>query len=144
DPPGRVGVPGGRGAAGVPERVRATASFRHIITRDRVSRAHLVAAGQVAGDKATILASERLITAMNALAQTYDRLIIDAGSLSDAVLSRVARLAPHVVLTAPGSGDEVITPMRARLTAAGFEHVTPFVGVPPRPDAPAGASPQAA
>jgi uncharacterized protein involved in exopolysaccharide biosynthesis len=122
-------------APGVADLVRGTASFRHIITRDRASRAHLIAAGRVAADPTSAMRSERLITAINALAQTYDRIIIDAGALPEAMLEKLARLAPHAVLVAPGMAADATTAARNRLLAAGFNDVTLFLDTPPRPDA---------
>jgi uncharacterized protein involved in exopolysaccharide biosynthesis len=131
-------------APGLAELVGGTASFRHIITRDRVSRAHLIAAGKVGDDKAAIVASERLITAVNALVQTYDRVIIDAGAVTEADLEHLARLAPHAVLVAPGTREDVVTPIRERLIAKGFTDMTLFTGIPPRPDVTPGPSTEAA
>src|SRR5262249_22826554 len=42
-------------APGMAELVRGAASFRHIITRDRGSRVHLVAAGHVPADASTVI-----------------------------------------------------------------------------------------
>lgn len=131
-------------APGLAELVGGTASFRHIITRDRVSRTHLIAAGKVGDDKAAIVASERLITAVNALVQTYDRVIIDAGAVTEADLEHLARLAPHAVLVAPGTAEDVVTPIRERLLAKGFTGMTLFTGIPPRPDVTPGTSTEAA
>jgi polysaccharide biosynthesis transport protein len=125
-------------APGMAELVRGAASFRHIITRDRASHVHLVAAGRVPADASTVIRSERVVTAMNALTQTYDRVIVDAGAMPDAMLERLARIAPHAVLVAPGAGDEVTAPARDHLLAAGFNDVTVFRDTPPRPDAASG------
>ena len=123
------------GAPGIAELVRGTASFRHIITRDRASRVHLIAAGNVPADTGTILRSERLGVAMSALARTYEHVVIDAGALPQLPLERFARLAPHAVLVAPGMADEATNAARQQLIGAGFADVTLFVDTPPRPDA---------
>src|SRR6266545_4701962 len=89
------------GAPGIAELVRGVASFKHIITRDRFSRVHLVAAGHVPAEAGSILRSERLTIAVSALARTYDHVVIDAGALPHVALERFARLAPRAVLVAP-------------------------------------------
>ncbi|MFL6934767.1 MAG: GNVR domain-containing protein, partial [Xanthobacteraceae bacterium] len=123
------------GAPGLAELVRGAASFRHIITRDRASRVHLIAAGRVPADTGSILRSERLNIGINALARTYEHVVIDAGALPDVALERFARFAPHAVLVAPGLSDEAVQGARDRLIAAGFNDVTLFTDTPPRPDA---------
>ncbi|MFL5058688.1 MAG: GNVR domain-containing protein, partial [Xanthobacteraceae bacterium] len=123
------------GAPGLAELVRGAASFRHIITRDRASRVHLIAAGRVPADTGSILRSERLNIGINALARTYEHVVIDAGALPDVALERFARFAPHAVLVAPGLSDDAVQGARDRLIAAGFNDVTLFTDTPPRPDA---------
>jgi len=122
------------GAPGIAELVRGASSFRHIITRDRGSRVHLIAAGRLPADTGAIIRSERLITAVKALAQTYDRVILDAGAFPQVALERLARLAPHAVLVAPGMPESVTGAARDRLIEAGFDDVTLFIDTPPRPD----------
>jgi succinoglycan biosynthesis transport protein ExoP len=122
------------GAPGIAELMRGTASFRHIITRDRSSRVHLIAAGRVPADVGSILRSERLGIALSALARTYDHVIIDAGAMAQIPLERFARLAPHAVLIAPGLAADAARAARARLAEAGFTDVTLFTETPPRPD----------
>lgn len=123
------------GAPGLAELVRGAASFRHIITRDRASRVHLIAAGRVPADTGSMLRSERLNIGINALARTYEHVVIDAGALPDVALERFARFAPHAVLVAPGLSDDAVQGARDRLIAAGFNDVTLFTDTPPRPDA---------
>jgi Mrp family chromosome partitioning ATPase len=108
------------GAPGIAELMRGTASFRHIITRDRGSRVHLVAAGRTPADLSSILRSERLTIAISALARTYDQLV------------------------APGLSEEATKLARDRLVAAGFNDLALFTEVPPRPDSDSGPSTQAA
>jgi succinoglycan biosynthesis transport protein ExoP len=129
------------GAPGIAELVRGTASFRHIITRDRASRVHLIAAGHVPADIGAILRSERLAIAMSALARTYEHVVVDAGALPQAALERFAKLAPQAVLVAPGVADEATKHAGEQLTASGFANVMLLVETPPRPDA---ASPKTA
>jgi uncharacterized protein involved in exopolysaccharide biosynthesis/Mrp family chromosome partitioning ATPase len=107
-------------APGVTEVVRGTASFGDVITRDKLSRVHLIAAGQAGGDAAALPASPRLAMMVEALARTYDHVIIDAGTTFEAAVGRLHRLAPCAVLVAT---DETAAPtMAARdhLIAAGY------------------------
>jgi Mrp family chromosome partitioning ATPase len=121
-------------APGIAELVRGVASFRHVITRDRVSRTHIVAAGRAPADITSVMTSERLAIGMDALARTYDHVVVDAGALPQIPLDRFARFAPHAVLVAPGLPDTALSAARDRLIAAGFADVTTFVDVPPLPD----------
>src|SRR5262249_36580241 len=131
-------------APGLAELVRGAASFRHIITRDRASRVHVVAAGRVPADAASILLSERVSIGIHALARTYEHVVIDAGALPEAPLERFARLAPHAVLVAPGLSDDAVESARERLMAASLNNGTLFTETPPRPAAGTGPSTEAA
>jgi Mrp family chromosome partitioning ATPase len=126
-------------APGIAELVRGAASFRHIITRDRLSRIHVIAAGRTPADLNTVMTSERLAVGMNALAQTYDHVVIDAGALTQIPLERFAKLAPRAVLVAPCATEDAANAARERLAAAGFTEVTTFLDVPPLPDSTASA-----
>jgi Mrp family chromosome partitioning ATPase len=121
-------------APGIAELVRGASSFRHIITRDRLSPVHLIAAGRAPADINTVMTSERLAVGINALAQTYDHVVIDAGALPQIPLERFAKLAPRAVLVAPGLTPDAASAARDRLVAAGFTDVTTFLDVPPLPD----------
>jgi exopolysaccharide transport family protein len=122
------------GAPGLADLMRGTASFRHIITRDRHSRVHLVGAGRAPVDADAILSSDRLAIAVDALARTYDHVVIDAGALPQVAVERFVRLAPHAVLVATDMPDDAAQATRQRLMAAGFADVAMFVDKPPRPD----------
>ena len=77
-------------AAGIAELVRGTAGFGDIITRDQFSQVHLVATGNVGADGPALAASPMLQTVIDALAQSYDHVVIDAGSAADAPVERFA------------------------------------------------------
>jgi polysaccharide biosynthesis transport protein len=132
------------GAPGLADLMRGTASFRHIITRDRNSRVHLVGAGRAPVEAAAILSSDRLTIALDALGRTYDHVVIDAGALSQIDPERFGRMAPHAVLVAADRAQDEADAARERLRQAGFAEVTTFGGTPPRPDEAAGAQPAAA
>ena len=69
-------------APGLAELMQGEASFTQIITRDRLSRVHLVSAGRPGFDRA-LLQSPRLTLAIDALLRVYDHVLLDAGSASD-------------------------------------------------------------
>jgi succinoglycan biosynthesis transport protein ExoP len=127
-------------APGIADVVRGTASFGQIITRDKLSSLHLVGAGRTADDAAAILASQRLATTIEALARTYDHVVLDAGAVPEIMADRFARLAPKAVLVAAGPDHAATKAARERLMGAGFADIT--VLVPPQngPQAPADAA----
>jgi succinoglycan biosynthesis transport protein ExoP len=111
-------------APGIAELVRGTASIGEVITRDLLSRAHLIAAGQeTAGTEALVL-SQRLTVTLQALASSYDHVVIDAGALPDISLERFAKLAPVGVLIAGAGAQEAAEALRAQLSGAGFVDVS--------------------
>ena len=117
-------------APGLSELVQGTASFGQIITRDRHSRAHLILAGRVAIDGAALMQSERLSIAIEALARSYDHVIIDAGAAADLPLDRFASLAPRAVLVATDLGNAAAAVMREHLLEAGFVNVSVVADAP--------------
>ena len=69
-------------APGLAELMLGEASFAQVITRDRLSRVHLVSAGRPGSDR-TLLQSPRLTMAIDALLRVYDHVLLDAGLASD-------------------------------------------------------------
>ncbi len=110
-------------APGIADLVRGGASFGAIITRDRDSRVHIVPAGRAGPDNAAILASERIGVALDALARTYDHVVIDAGTTADPLPEPVLRGAPRAVLVVSGVPHEAALAARDRLGVAGFAEV---------------------
>jgi uncharacterized protein involved in exopolysaccharide biosynthesis/Mrp family chromosome partitioning ATPase len=123
-----------RAGPGVTDLVRGTASFGQIITRDRDSRVHIVAAGRIENDSGAILESERLQIALAALGQTYDHLVIDGGQAGDMAIGPIARVATRAVLVATGVSDDAMGAARDRLIASGFTDISVFTGTPPQPN----------
>jgi Mrp family chromosome partitioning ATPase len=121
-------------APGIAELLRGTSSFGDIITRDRASRVHVISAGEAGPAGASLLSSERLAIAMDALGRTYEHLIIDAGVIADMPLRRFSRLAPQAVLVAATAADESVQAAQEMLIEAGFTSVTLFAGVAPEPE----------
>ncbi|GIK80502.1 MAG: LPS biosynthesis protein [Alphaproteobacteria bacterium] len=110
-------------APGIADLVRGAASFGEIMTRDRRSRAHLVPAGRVGADSAAILMSERLAIALDALARSYDHLVIDAGAVGDFDAVRMARFAPEAVLVAGPAAPELVKEACDQLSESGFTDI---------------------
>ncbi len=124
-------------APGIAELVHGTASFADIITRDRASRAHLVAAGQVGNGAADLLQSQMLWAALGALAQSYDHLVIDAGAQLEAALAPIAATAPFVLLVGGETAANALSTLAAQLQASGFAEVAVLSGPPPALEQPA-------
>jgi tyrosine-protein kinase Etk/Wzc len=116
-------------APGIADLVRGAASFGAIISRDRESRAHIVPAGRGGPDNAAILASERIGVALDALARSYDHVVIDAGTTADPLPEPLLRGGPRAVLVAWGVPQEAALAARDRLHVAGFAAVA-TVGAP--------------
>lgn len=110
-------------APGLVQLVRDGAAFSRVLTRDRGSRAHLVIAGGVASDRNEMWMSERLGMAMNALARSYDVVILEAGMVGSVEGPRLAQFATRAVLvTSDRSGSGTVV-ARERLAAAGFQRI---------------------
>jgi MinD-like ATPase involved in chromosome partitioning or flagellar assembly len=117
-------------APGLAELVRGTASFGDIVTRDKFSRVQMIATGKVAGDAQAILSSPRLVITLEALARTYDQVVIDAGSLGEAALEPLARMAPRALLVATDLADPATESARRQLVNAGYADVMVLLGTP--------------
>jgi Mrp family chromosome partitioning ATPase len=117
-------------APGFAELTRGTASFADIVTRDKYSSVHLIATGKATGDAPTIMSSPRLVITLEALARTYDNVVIDAGAIGDAALHPLARMAPRAILVAVDLADPATAAARQQLIVAGFADVTLIQGAP--------------
>jgi succinoglycan biosynthesis transport protein ExoP len=120
-------------AAGLVELAGGTASFGSIITKDRLSPLHLISAGQTPVDRIDILSSPGMVTKFNALARSYDHVIVDAGSVAGPEIERIAEIAPHAILVTDTLGNAATASARERLLASGFGDVRIFVGAPGGP-----------
>ncbi len=118
-------------APGIVDLVRGTASFGDIITRDRGSRAHLVGAGQVGNDIAGVMRSQMLWSAVGALAQSYDYLVLDAGAMTDIDLASAAAIAPYAVLVGGDTPAATLEAAVTELQSAGFTDLSVLSGPPP-------------
>ena len=121
-------------ALGIADVLRGAASFGDIITRDRYSRLHLVAAGQVGEDANSLINSKMLSVAVDMLAKNYDYLVINAGVPSQLTLAPIVAMAPYAVLVGGEAAPNELTALTEQLRSAGFTKVTVLSGPPPRLD----------
>lgn len=111
------------GAPGLAELMQGEASFAQIITKDRLSRVHLVSAGRPGFDRAQ-LQSPRLILAIDALLRVYDHVVLDAGTASDLPAELLTSAARAVVVPDTSMAPEARIQMCDQLRAVGFSEVT--------------------
>jgi len=115
-------------AAGLAELAAGTASFRDIITRDKLSLLNLIASGRTPADRDAILSSPGMATSFAALARSYDHVIIDGGAIEGPELEAIADITPRAILVAGALANGATASARNRLLAAGFNDVTVLVG----------------
>jgi succinoglycan biosynthesis transport protein ExoP len=130
-------------APGLAEVIQGEASFSEIITKDRLSRVHLVTAGRPGFDR-SLLQSPHLALALDALLRVYDHVLIDAGAASDLSAELLTTNARAVVVPDPSLEAAVRTQMCEKLKAVGFSEVTmlsksapPAEATEPAPQGPA-------
>jgi uncharacterized protein involved in exopolysaccharide biosynthesis/Mrp family chromosome partitioning ATPase len=110
-------------APGLADVIRGQSSISAAITRDRLSELHLIAAGTPGGDAEALIRSKPFVTVIEALARSYDYLVLDASNVAEASLPRIAQLVPRVIVFA-GANDVIpAADMQGRLTKAGFSDV---------------------
>lgn len=110
-------------APGLAELMQGEASFAQVITRDRLSRLHLVMAGRPGFDR-SLLQSPRVTLAVDALLRAYDNVLLDAGSASDLPAELLTASARAVVVPDASMTPEARTLMCEQLSAVGFSEVT--------------------
>jgi succinoglycan biosynthesis transport protein ExoP len=99
------------------------ASFGQIITKDRLSRVHLVSSGRPGSDRA-LLQSPRLGLAIDALLRVYDHVVLDAGTASDLPAELLTTQARAVVVSDVSMTADARSLMGDQLRAVGFSEVT--------------------
>ena len=114
-------------APGLAELMLGEASFSQVITRDRLSRVHLVSAGRPGSDSA-LLQSPRLTLAIDALLRVYDHVLLDAGTASDLPAELLTTQARAVVVPDASMPDDARTVMADELKAVGFSEVAMLSG----------------
>lgn len=110
-------------APGLAELMQGEASFAQVITRDKLSRLHLVMAGRPGFDR-SLLQSPRVTLAIDALLRAYDHVLIDAGSASDLPAELLTAHARAVVVPDAAMPQDARTLMCEQLKAVGFSEVT--------------------
>ena len=110
-------------APGLAELMLGEASFSQVITKDRLSRVHLVTSGRPGSDRA-LLQSPRLTLAIDALLRVYDHVLLDAGTASDLPAELLTAGARAVVVPDASMTDDARTLMCDQLRAVGFSAVT--------------------
>jgi succinoglycan biosynthesis transport protein ExoP len=110
-------------APGLAELMQGEASFGQIITRDRLSRLHLVSPGRPGYDRAQ-LQSLRLTLAMDALLRVYDHVLLDAGAASDLPAELLTSQARAVVVPDPTTDSDARSITCDQFRAVGFFEVT--------------------
>ena len=109
-------------APGLAELMQGEASFAQIITRDRLSRVHLVSTGRPGFDRAQ-LQSPRLTLAIDALLRVYDHVLLDAGAASDLPAELLTSQARAVVVPEASMASDARALMCDQLRAVGFSEV---------------------
>lgn len=110
-------------APGLAELMQGEASFAQIITRDKLSRLHLVMAGRPGFDR-SLLQSPRVTLAIDALLRAYDHVLLDAGSASDLPAELLTAHARAVVVPDASMAQDARALMCEQLKAVGFSEVT--------------------
>jgi polysaccharide biosynthesis transport protein len=115
------------GAPGLAELMLGQASFAQIITKDRLSRVHLVNPGRPGSDPA-LLQLPRLGLAIDALLRVYDHVVLDAGTAFDLPAELLAAQARAVVVPDVAMAADARISMCDQLRAVGFSEVTLLSG----------------
>ena len=118
-------------APGLAELMQGQASFAQVITRDKLSRLHLVMAGRPGFDR-SLLQSPRVTLAIDALLRAYDHVLVDAGSASDLPAELLTANARAVVVPDASMEAGARALMCEQLKAVGFNEVT-MLGRPVQP-----------
>jgi len=114
-------------AAGLAELACGVATFGSIITKDRLSPLHLISAGRAPIGWDDVLTAPGMLTNFQALARSYDHVVVDAGQAAGEI-RLIAEIAPHAVLVTDALGDSATAAARERLLASGFSDVRILVG----------------
>jgi polysaccharide biosynthesis transport protein len=110
-------------APGLAELMLGETSFGQIITRDRLSRAHIVGSGSPGSDR-VLLQSPRLGLAVDALLRVYDHVVLDAGAASDLPAELLIAQARAVVVPDASMATDTRKLMCDQLREVGFSDVT--------------------
>lgn len=70
-----------------------------------------------------------MMTSFDALARSYEYVVIDAGESTGPAIERISAIAPNAVLVVDPQASAATTSARERLAAAGFSDVMLLPGV---------------
>lgn len=112
---------------GLSDVIAGSASFGQIISKDKLSRVHIVQYGRAEVRLAAILGSRQFAVMMEALRRAYDHVIIDAGTLSGEC-SRLSAMAPRCLLIARDRAELATSAAFEILVDAGFGEVAVMAG----------------
>mgnify|MGYP000953533118 CR=1 FL=1 len=99
-----------RAMPGLVDLLDGEVSFAQVLFRDRASRVHFIGVGEGRDLSLEDVDSDRFHDVLEALAQTYDRVVIDVGEIdAGGVASYVAGLAGFSVLAARGTASDPAT-----------------------------------
>jgi uncharacterized protein involved in exopolysaccharide biosynthesis/Mrp family chromosome partitioning ATPase len=118
-------------APGLAELMKGEASFSEVITRDKLSRLHLVNAGRPGFDR-TLLQSPRLTLAIDAMLRVYEHVLLDAGTASDLPAELLTGSARAVVVPDASMAQDARKVMSDQLRVVGFSEVD-MLSEPARP-----------
>jgi tyrosine-protein kinase Etk/Wzc len=110
-------------APGLAELMLGEASFGQIITKDRLSRVHLVSAGRPGSDRG-LLRSPRVGLVVDAFLRVYDHVVLDAGGASDLPAELLTAQSHAVVVPDVSLAMDARAVMCSQLRAVGFSGVT--------------------
>jgi uncharacterized protein involved in exopolysaccharide biosynthesis len=110
-------------APGLADLMLGEVSFGDVITKDRLSRVHLVSAGRPGTDRA-LLQSPRMAMALDALLRVYDHVLLDAGTATDLPAELLTAQARAVVVPDPAMPAEARMQFCDQLRAVGFAEVS--------------------
>jgi polysaccharide biosynthesis transport protein len=116
-------VSGDPSAPGLAELAEGSASFRDSIVKDRLSSVHVISSGRESSQRIALLSSPRLSPSIEALARSYDYVVVDAGLAEGADLEAIGEIAPRAILLASEPGQAAAETARERLLAAEFDDV---------------------
>ncbi|MGM4962391.1 GumC family protein [Tardiphaga sp. 1201_B9_N1_1] len=120
-------------APGLAELMLGEASFGQVITKDRMSGLHMVAAGRAGADR-SLLQSPRLTMALDALLRVYDHVLLDAGTAADLPAGLLTDQARAVVVPEVTMSMDARQLMAEQLKAVGFADVKMLRSAPPAND----------
>jgi Mrp family chromosome partitioning ATPase len=121
-------------APGLAELMQGQATFGQVITKDRMSGLHMVAAGRAGADR-SLFQSPRLTMALDALLRAYDHVLLDAGTAADLPAGLLTSHARAIVVPEATMAMEARKLMAEQLKAVGFADVKMLRSAPQPTDA---------